>query len=111
MGAGGLAGLGLLALGAARLGAPWGEAAPLHLALMDGLGTGVLAVFAIVGRFHTGRSLGLSPLTKSAFVALTAATLLRALPEMSLAPWPLVRRLPLVAARLLACIVGSDRGE
>lgn len=87
-GASGLSGAGLLCLGASRLGAPWGEAAPLHLALMGGLGMAVLAVLAIASRFHTGQGLGLSPLTKGAFAALLGATALRALPEMGFVPWP-----------------------
>lgn len=88
MSAAGLAGAGLLALGASRLGAPWGEAAALHLALMGGLGTGVLSVLSIAGRFHTGRTLGFGPLTKAAFLMAWASVLLRSLPEMGLAPWP-----------------------
>ena len=88
MGAAAFAGAGLLTLGAARLGAPWPEAGPLHLALMGGLGTGVLAVLAIAGRFHTGLPLGLALATRIAFVLLAAAVLLRALPAMGLLPWP-----------------------
>lgn len=87
-GASALAGLGLLALGAARLGAPWAEAAPLHLALMGGLGLGVLAVLAIAGRRHCGLPLGLPPRTRAGLLLVVLATLLRALPEMGLAPWP-----------------------
>lgn len=49
-----LAGLGLLVLGAARLGAPWGDVEGLHIAFMGGLGLGVLAVFSIAGRLHAG---------------------------------------------------------
>lgn len=88
MGASGFAGAGLILLGAARLGAPWGEVAPLHLALMGGLGLGVLAVLAIAGRLHCGRGLGFHRPTRAAFLLAAAATLLRALPEMGLAPWP-----------------------
>lgn len=83
-----LAGLGLLALGASRLGAPWGATAPLHISLMGGLGMGVLAVMALAGRLHTGRPLGLSWPTRLAFVLLVVAVAMRALPEMGLAPWP-----------------------
>ncbi|MGE0801032.1 MAG: NnrS family protein [Lautropia sp.] len=88
MGAAAFAGIGLLLLGAARLGAPWGDAGPLHLALMGGLGIGVLAVLAIAGRLHTGRPLGLARPTRVAFVLITVAVLLRTLPPMGLAPWP-----------------------
>lgn len=87
-GAAGFAGAGLLTLGAAGLGAPWGAAGPLHLALMGGLGLGVLAVLAIAGRFHTGQGLGLNLPTRAGFLLAGAAALLRALPEMGLAPWP-----------------------
>lgn len=82
------AGAGLIGFGAARLGAAWGETAPLHLALMGGLGLGVLAVLAIAGRFHTGQDLGLNGMTRGAFLLAGMAVLLRVLPEMGLAPWP-----------------------
>lgn len=88
MAASGLAGAGLILLGASRLGAPWGEVAPLHLAVMGGLGLGVLAVLAIAGRFHTGQGLGLHWQTITAFVLAGAAALLRVLPEMDWMPWP-----------------------
>ncbi|MFC3703630.1 NnrS family protein [Devosia honganensis] len=88
MAASGFAGAGLILLGASRLGAPWGEVAPLHLALMGGLGLGVLAVLAIAGRFHTGQGLGLHWQTQAAFLLAGAAALLRALPEMGFMPWP-----------------------
>lgn len=88
MGAAGFAGIGLLSLGAGRLGALWADAGPLHLALMGGLGIGVLAVLSIAGRFHTGQPLGLAFRTRLAFVLVVAAVLLRALPAMGLAPWP-----------------------
>lgn len=88
MGAAGCAGLGLIGFGAARLGAPWPAVAPLHLALMGGLGLGVLAVFAIAGRFHSGQGLGFHWPTRLAFLLIAMAALLRALPEMGLLPWP-----------------------
>ncbi|MBJ2153125.1 NnrS family protein [Paracoccus sp. IB05] len=89
MAAAGFSGAGMLALGAARLGAPWPEAAALHLVMMGGLGLGVLAVLAIAGRFHTGQGLGLSRRTRAAFALIALATCLRVLPEMELMPWPL----------------------
>jgi uncharacterized protein involved in response to NO len=82
------AGLGLLAFGAARLGAPWSEVPAFHLAVMGGIGFGVLSVFAIAGKFHTGRKLGQGPLTVLALLALGLGVALRVLPEMGLAPWP-----------------------
>ncbi|MFN3994370.1 MAG: NnrS family protein [Tabrizicola flagellatus] len=83
-----LAGAGLLAFGAARLGAPWAEAAPLHLAFMGGLGLGVLAVLCIAGRLHCGRPLGLPGRSRAGLGLVVLASLLRALPEMGLMPWP-----------------------
>lgn len=84
----GFAGLGLMAFGAARLGAPWSEVPAFHLAVMGGIGFGVMSVFAIAGKFHTGQKLGQGPLTVLAALALAAGVLLRVLPEMGLAPWP-----------------------
>lgn len=82
------AGLGLMALGASRLGAPWGEVPAFHLAVMGGIGFGVISVFAIAGKFHTGQKLGQGWPTVLAAWSLAAAVLLRALPEMGLLPWP-----------------------
>lgn len=87
-GSAGLSGAGLLLAGAARLGAEWPEAAALHLALMGGLGVGVLAVFAVAGLMHTGRDLPVPPVAGWALAAVIGAALLRALPDMGLAPWP-----------------------
>lgn len=80
------AGAGLILVGAARLGAPFGEAAGLHLAFMGGLGIGVLAVFSIAGLLHSGRPLGLSRATKLAFLLAVAGVLLRVLPDFGLMP-------------------------
>ena len=88
MASAGFAGLGLMALGASRLGAPWGEVPTLHLAIMGGIGFGVISVFAIAGKFHTGQKLGQGWPTVLAAWSLAAAILLRALPEMGLMPWP-----------------------
>ncbi|WP_112310170.1 NnrS family protein [Pseudogemmobacter bohemicus] len=88
MAAAGFSGAGMLALGAARLGASWSETAALHLVVMGGPGLGVLAVLAIAGRFHTGQGLGLSRRTRAGFALIALATCLRALPEMGLLPWP-----------------------
>jgi uncharacterized protein involved in response to NO len=76
-----LAGLGLLALGASRLGAPWPASAGLHLAFMGGLGLGVLAVFALAGLLHTGQPLGLDRSTRLALLLLPLAVLLRVAPD------------------------------
>ncbi|MEM9903196.1 MAG: NnrS family protein, partial [Pseudomonadota bacterium] len=72
-----LAGLGLLLAGAARLGAPWGEIAGLHVAFMGGLGLGVYAVFSIAGLLHTGRPLGIAPWTRAGAGLLCASVVLR----------------------------------
>lgn len=77
-----LTGLGLLALGAARLGAPLTESCGLHIALLGGLGLSVLAVFSIAGLFHTQRSLPLPMAAKIAFILLVCATGLRVLPDL-----------------------------
>ncbi|MBK1836699.1 NnrS family protein [Azospirillum sp. YIM B02556] len=83
-----LAGSGLLLAGAARLGAPFPETPALHLALMGGLGLGVLAVFAVAGLFHTGRALPLPRPARLAILLLVAAVLLRVLPDLGVLPPP-----------------------
>jgi len=83
-----LAGAGLLLVGASRLGAPFPETPALHLALMGGLGLGVMAVFAIAGLFHTGRSFPLPGGARAALLLLVAAALLRVLPELGVLPPP-----------------------
>lgn len=80
-----LAGAGLIWLGAAGLGADLAPAGGWHLALMGGLGAGVMAVQSIAGLFHTGRSLPVSAAVKCALVLLIAATALRIAPETGLA--------------------------
>lgn len=77
-----LAGLGLLLVGAARLGLPLPETTGLHVALMGGLGLGVLAVFAIAGLLHTHQPLGLSWLTSLALFCLVLSVGLRVAPEL-----------------------------
>ena len=83
-----LAGVGLLLVGASRLGAPFPETAALHLSLMGGLGLGVLAVFAIAGLFHTGRSLPLPRAARLAFALLVLGALARTLPDLGVLPDP-----------------------
>lgn len=83
-----LAGAGLILVGAARLGAPFGEVAGLHMALMGGLGTGVLAIFSIAGLLHTGRSLVFPLGAKLALLCAAAAVLLRVLPDLGLTLQP-----------------------
>ncbi|WP_374652451.1 NnrS family protein [Dongia sp.] len=81
-------GAGLILVGASRLGAPFSETPALHLALMGGLGIGVLSIFAIAGLMHTGRRLPLPRLAVIALVLMAAAVLLRVLPELGVLPWP-----------------------
>lgn len=76
------AGLGLVLVGAARLGAPFNEAPAWHLALMGGLGLGVLAVFTIAGLRHTGRPLGVPVSARIAFACVVAATIARVVPDL-----------------------------
>ncbi|MDW7554493.1 NnrS family protein (plasmid) [Azospirillum brasilense] len=83
-----MAGAGLLLIGASRLGAGFAETPALHLALMGGLGLGVLAVFAIAGLFHTGRTLPLPTTARLAIPSLIGAVALRVLPELGVLPVP-----------------------
>ncbi|MBL8570232.1 MAG: NnrS family protein [Phreatobacter sp.] len=76
-----LAGIGLLLVGAARLRTGLPETTGLHVALMGGLGLGVLAVFAIAGLLHTHQPLGLSRMTRLALAMLVAAVGLRVAPD------------------------------
>lgn len=92
-----LAGIGLMMIGATRLGLPLSETAGLHVALMGGLGLGVLAVFAIAGLLHTHQPLGLSRMTRLALLALVAAVFLRIAPDL----WP---ALPLRTAHGLSSV-------
>lgn len=86
-----LAGLGLMLIGATRLGLPVPVNAGLHVAFMGGLGLGVLVVFSIAGLRHTGQALGFVKQTRLALILLCAAVALRAGPEImpsSLFPSP-----------------------
>lgn len=77
-----LAGLGLILLGLSHLGLSVSEYAGLHVALMGGLGLGVLAVFSIAGLRHTGQALGLVRQTRVALLLLVVAMALRIIPEV-----------------------------
>jgi uncharacterized protein involved in response to NO len=81
-GAAALAGTGLMLVGAGRLGAPIPESTALHVLLMGGVGMGILSVFAIAGRLHTGQTLGFTPMTKLAFALLLLGMLLRVVPDL-----------------------------
>ncbi len=81
-----LAGAGLIMIGLARLGAPVAEVTGLHMALMGGLGLGVLAVFSIAGLLHTGHALVFTRATWLAALLLVVAVALRVLPDLDLLP-------------------------
>lgn len=83
-GASGFAGLGLMLIGASRLGMGFSELPGLHLALMGGLGLGVLAVFSIAGLRHTGQALVFIRQTRAAILLMVAAVMTRVIPEL----WP-----------------------
>lgn len=76
------AGLGLMMVGAAMLGALWTAIAGLHLAFMGGLGLGVYAVFCIAGLLHTDRPLGFSWPLKLGVLAICLSVALRIAPEL-----------------------------
>lgn len=84
--AGALAGVGLLMIGVARLGAALPEVAGLHVALMGGLGLGVLAVFSIAGLLHTGQALRFARRAKLALVCVGVSVAVRVLPDLGLGP-------------------------
>lgn len=98
-GASGFAGVGLMLMGASRLGFEFSPYAGLHLALMGGLGLGVLAVFSIAGLRHTGQALGLVRRTRLALSLLVLATLFRVVPEIF--PTTLLPAPPFIAVSLL----------
>ncbi len=81
-----MAGAGLLLVGASRLGAPFPDVPALHLALMGGLGLGVLTVFSIAGLLHTGRPLGIPFGGRVALVLLVVAVGTRVLPDLGVVP-------------------------
>jgi len=83
-----LAGIGLLLVGAARLGAPLPETAGLHVVLMGGVGLSVLAVFSIAGLLHSGHKLGLGRLTRLALALVAVGTALRVAPDLGLVVLP-----------------------
>lgn len=79
-----LAGIGLNAIGCARLGLPVMETTGLHMALMGGLGLGVIAVFCIAGLRHTGQPLAFSVETRIAIALIVIAIAIRTLPEFGI---------------------------
>jgi uncharacterized protein involved in response to NO len=81
-GTSGLTGLGLLLVGMGRLGLPIAEATALHVAVMGGLGLGVLAVFCIAGLMHVGRTLPLGGAAKLALALVALGAGLRVAPDL-----------------------------
>jgi uncharacterized protein involved in response to NO len=80
------AGVGLMLAGAGMLGLAGAAAAGLHTLAMGGLGVGVLGVFSIAGKLHTGQDLPLSGWMGAAFALIAAATALRVAPAFGFAP-------------------------
>ncbi|MBC2775819.1 NnrS family protein [Rhizobium sp. AQ_MP] len=78
-----LAGTGLLVCGLSLIGLPLPWLGGLHLALMGGLGLGVLQVLSIAGLLHTGQPLRFSKTTRMAILLLVLSVLLRILSEFA----------------------------
>lgn len=78
-----LAGTGLLICGLSLIGLPLPWLGGLHLALMGGLGLGVLQVLSIAGLLHTGQPLLFSKTIRMAILLLVLSVLLRILPEFA----------------------------
>lgn len=78
-----LAGTGLLVCGLNLIGLPLPWLGGLHLALMGGLGLGVLQVLSIAGLLHTGQPLRFSKTTRMAILLLVLSVLLRILSEFA----------------------------
>lgn len=78
-----LAGTGLLVSGLSLIGLPLPWLGGLHLALMGGLGLGVLQVLSIAGLLHIGQQLRFSKTTRMAILLLVLSVLLRVLPEFA----------------------------
>lgn len=77
-----LAGVGLIVIGAAGLGAPMPPVAGLHILGVGALGMAVISVFIIAGLRHTGRPLALPWQAHAAILLVFAACLVRVLPEI-----------------------------
>jgi uncharacterized protein involved in response to NO len=77
-----LAGLGLIAIGVAGLGAPISRVTGLHILGLGGLGLAVISVFIIAGLRHTGRPLVLPWQAHAALLLTLTACLIRVMPEM-----------------------------
>ncbi|AMN47942.1 short-chain dehydrogenase [Steroidobacter denitrificans] len=80
------AGGGLILLGLSSLGVPLASSLGLHMALMGGLGLGVMAVYSIAGLLHTGQKLVFARGTKLAALLLVLAVVARVLPLLGWNP-------------------------
>ncbi|RKE83297.1 NnrS family protein [Rhizobium sp. AG855] len=78
-----LAGTGLLVCGLSLIGLPLPWLGGLHLALMGGLGLGVLQVLSLAGLIHTGQLLRFSWTTRLSILLFVFSVLLRVLPEFT----------------------------
>lgn len=85
-GAAALAGVGIMLMGAGRLGFVGADIAGLHVLAMGGLGVGVLGVFSIAGRLHTGQELPVPGWIGAALLLALIATALRVAPAFGFAP-------------------------
>lgn len=79
------AGAGFAMIGLAGLGAPFSSTTGLHILSVGSLGLAVLSVFIIAGLRHTGRSLDLPWQAHAALVLMTAAGVVRVVPELGFA--------------------------
>jgi uncharacterized protein involved in response to NO len=78
------AGIGFVMIGLSGLGAPLSPTSGLHMLSVASLGLAVLSVFIIAGLRHTGRPLDLSWQAHAAVALMTAAGLVRVLPEIGI---------------------------
>lgn len=78
-----LAGTGLLVCGLYLIGLPLPWVGGLHLALMGGLGLGVLQVLSLAGLLHTGQPLRFSKIARLSILILVLSLLLRIVPEFA----------------------------
>ncbi|MFP7674836.1 NnrS family protein [Marivita sp. S0852] len=85
-----LAGLGLILMGTARLGASWSEMAGVHVALMGGLGLSLYAVYSMAGLLHTHHPLCIPRRVRAGALLLVLSVVLRVGQEFGLdLPGPL----------------------
>lgn len=92
------AGLGLIAIGVARLAVPIAPATGLHILSVGAGGLAIISVFIIAGLRHTGRDLTVLPWqAHAAIILIIIACLIRVLPELGLLPGLIGRHYALAA--------------